>query len=466
MSVGALLVRRGDVPTPAKTEPERDYLAGGQTYGMWAFDSLASHARRMAALYGDVLYDEMLNDSTVSAGVNTLKTSILADGVQFAPPVTYEDVEEEDATEAEADLAYEIKESWDRAVAGLETPLEDFLWQLLDAIPKGCMLGEITYRMETEGRDAGRLMPLHLRPIARDTWAFEIDKAGNVVGFSGSEVDPQRAGPRVLPRDKFVLLSWLPRDGNPRGTPALDPIYDNWNAKQLLKPEFWAYLNQFASPSLFGTTAEDAGDVEETDDDGNLTGDTINAQEAMYRGLLRFKNGSVFVGPFGSTLTALNPAGDGSAFREAFEWHDRQIALGLLHSPRTMLEAQNSSKADSETAQDTLGVLARVGKKALAAAIRNDLIRPWVRLNWGDDAARRFCPEVALGMTEQQDFSRNANAVAKLAQAGVIPPPLYMKVLGWLGMGSLVKKNVPLQPDPADGTNEQRGGTQRVEKAA
>jgi hypothetical protein len=156
---GAMLIRQTDPPAPATVNPEREYLAGGAgDWGLGVFTTLANHAREVAARYGDALYDTMLSDSTVSAAIDTLKAAVLAEGIQFVPAVTYEDVDNEDATEAEADLAYEINESWMRSIEALEEPFEDFCWQMLDAIPYGCMLGEQTYRYHEDGPDAGRWM--------------------------------------------------------------------------------------------------------------------------------------------------------------------------------------------------------------------------------------------------------------------------------------------------------------------
>jgi hypothetical protein len=459
---GAMLIRQTDPPAPIRANPEREYMAGGvAAFGGGVFTTLANHAREVAGLHGDDLYDAMLLDSTVSASVDTIKAAILAEGIQFIPAVTYEDVDNDDATEADADLAYEINEAWMRSVEALNEPFEDFCWQMLDGIPKGCMLGEQTYRFHEEGPDAGRWMLDRAAAKSRYAWNFEVDSRGRVVGFSGWEARPRYRGGRVLPREKFVLFSWLPRNGDPRGTPALDSVIEPWNLKTLLRPQYWKYLDRFAVPSLFGTTAEDAGDVEETDDEGNLTGATISAQQAMLNAIVRLQNGTAVVGAYGSTLTPLNPSGDGSAFGVAFDFFDRQIATGILHSARAILEAQRSSRKDAETSQDTLGAIARVGKKSLGATIRSDMIRPWVKMNWGEDAARRFTPVAVLGLTEQQDFSRNANAVAKLASVGLIGPEEKPGALRFLGIGGLVKRIRASITPPARGTNVQDGGTQR-----
>jgi phage gp29-like protein len=172
----------------------------------------------------------------------------------------------------------------------------------------------------------------------------------------------------------------------------------------------------------------------------------------MRRGLESLENATVAVGPFGSTVTLLDPQGNGEAFRAGFDEFRREIVFAILQQVRSTLEAQNSSKADSETAQDILGLVVRVAKKALAAAVRRDLLKPLVAMNYGDDVADRLTPQFSLGMVEMQDFSRNARAVATLATAGVARVDDEDERRGWLtwlGAGQLVRRFRRKPPAPA-----------------
>jgi phage gp29-like protein len=160
----------------------------------------------------------------------------------------------------------------------------------------------------------------------------------------------------------------------------------------------------------------------------------------MRAGLLDFENATVAVGPHGSALTVIHPSGEGSAFRSAFDEFRREIVFAILCVVRATLEAKNSSKADGQIAQDVMGTVVRLLKKQLAASARNDLFRPLVRANFGDSDAELHTPAVQLGMTEMQDFSRNANAVARLASAGLIAPGERLSFLTWLGFGSFFNR--------------------------
>ena len=101
-----LMLRNGAGVRVAKADPTRDYLSGGAGYVAFVFNSMADHALSVRKLFGDDLFDKMELDSTVSAGVNTLKAGVLSDGMQFTSPVSLQDVEDEDASQADFDLVW------------------------------------------------------------------------------------------------------------------------------------------------------------------------------------------------------------------------------------------------------------------------------------------------------------------------------------------------------------------------
>lgn len=428
-------------PVPP-SEPTREYLSGRSFgFGYQTFNSLANHAQTVSAYLGDELYDEMLLDSTVRSSINTLKSTILSEQWELQSAVGPENFDEETDQEANADfkLAQTIKEFCDRVLAGLDEPLDDMLWQILDGIPYGCMLAEKTYK-DGEGIDRGKLVlaSIHVKP--RWAWNFQIDNLGNVVGFSGSIERKREDDPRnnLIERSKCVLFSWLPKARDPRGTPALDAAYEPWNLKVLTRPQYWKYLSRFAVPSYWGTTAEGAGDVPERNSAGVLTGNKISAQAQMLATILAMENASGAVGAFGAKLEALDPQGDGSAFREAFDEFRREIVFAILQQARATMEAQHSSKADGANARDVLGVLGRIGKRALCGVVVHDILKDLVRINFGPEAVR-LCPKFTIGMIDPEDFSRNANAIARLAMADMLVDEMKPGLLARIGLGGLIK---------------------------
>jgi hypothetical protein len=51
--------------------------------------------------------------------------------------------------------------------------------------------------------------------------------------------------------------------------------------------------------------------------------------------------------------------------------------------------------------QDVLDTLVRQGKRSLIRVVARDILRNWVRWNWGDDAVP-LVPKPSLGTTERR----------------------------------------------------------------
>lgn len=382
----------------------------------------------------------MLWDPTVRACVDVLKAAVVSDGLQLLPAVEsdaaagLEAVEPEDRSEVV--LAAEIRDACEDWLDELDEPLDGVLWQWLDAIPLGSMAAEVIWR-EADGESYRyALSGLHVKP--RSAWGFLLSEAGEVIGFEASiPGGGGRGGPR-LPRRKMAVLSWLPKHRDPRGTPALDAVYDPWNQKVLTRPEYWIYLSRFANPHYFGTTAEDAQPVEDRDDAGKLTGRVISPQQAMLSALLKLPEYKAAVGGHGSTLQRFGSEGEGGAFPTAFNRWDVEIVVGLLKEVRPAAGLAGG-RNDPEAPTDDLTSFARAGKKALADAFRTDVLTPIVLENWGP-RARNLVPHVQLGAVDLPYFSRIAGAFARLAQVGFFPPAVVPEVLGTLGLTQLGRR--------------------------
>ena len=434
----------GSAARPDPVNRQAEYLAGSpiNPFVARAYNSLATAAARAVALHGDALYDAMLDDSVVRSSIDTFKAAILGDDMHLEPAVRIEpdDLDVTDLERQDAERAAQYAEFCERALSYLDDEIGTTLWQILDAIPRGAMLAEATYKVAGPGPDAGLLVPVSLHVKPRSAWDFVVNRAGDVIGFTGDIIQPDpddRTGTsriRVLPREKFVLLSWMPRQRDPRGTPALDAAYEAWNMRTLTRPQHWKYLSRFAVPSYWGTTAPDAGDVEEEGTDGSPV--VMTAEQAMLRAIQALENASGAVGANGATLETLDPQSDGTPFRIANDEFRREIVFAILCQVRATLEAEHSSKADSESAQDVFGLIVRIGKKLLAASLRRDLFKPLIEWNFGPDAGR-LAPLPRFGMVDMADFSRNANAISRLASAGLLTEAHVPAVLAWLGLGFL-----------------------------
>jgi hypothetical protein len=244
----------------------------------------------------------------------------------------------------------------------------------------------------------------------------------------------------VIPREKFWLLTFNGRNSDPRGQSLLRPAWNPYFLKTQVFPAYLKYLVQFASPSIVGFTPEGAEDVEIVDDEGIVSVDadgiaqTISAEEDMLNTLLGFQSGTVAVLKGGSRMELIQSQGQGEAFARGVELFDRQIAMAILKTHRTLLEAKHGSKADAESAADITDVFVASLRELVATSFTRDVIRPLVMANYGEEIADRFTPEATLKSTPKQDFGKTAEAIGKLWTAQYLHASQVAEVDAMIGL--------------------------------
>lgn len=459
----------------ATTETDRstlatEYVAGG--VGLWsrqALRTLPSAIDDITQDFGDDLYDRMDLDPVVHANKNVLKTAIIEEGLRLAPAV-------DDADADGYELANEIANFCQSVLNDLQIPLDDVLFDLLDAIQCGSKLAEEVYRAVPAtsyvlpgtspiSRTQDMLILSALKPKPRASTAFIVDAYMNVQGIAaarpgmgsvpqGLYAAPLRS-PNVLSRDKFAVLTFRPKNADPRGTSAFRPAYFPWFAKQQVWDEFLKYLAQFASPSIYAIASEASTKTGILVTDASGTTTTRPAGEVLRDTLLDFRNGTAMGLPYGTLVDTLQVAGDGQAFHNAFLHCDQQITVAILHQTRATMEAEHGSKADSETGQDILGTIQRQAKRSVCTMLRRDILRPLVSYNYGPDAARRLTPNASLGSVEKQDFNAFALAIAALAKVGYLDPSQYAAIDQQLNLPAreampMESKDMPMDDEEDD----------------
>lgn len=407
--------------TTRKVEPNREYVVGGalRWYGAYgqALTTLPLPIDDLTAELGDDIYERMLRDPQVAASVGVLRTAILEDGLNLRPAV-----DDKDADGYEQ--AVELVALCERQLDELDTSIDDVLTDMLSALALGNRIAEQVYDYDSTYTGQTELVLRRLNVKPRRNLAFVVDAFGNVVGLVGAEAgqplvhgalltEEQRA--RVLPRTKFAIYSFRPKDNDPRGDTVLRPVYNPWWLKMQTWPEYLKYLVQFASPSIDGEVAPDAED-EIIGYDGN--GDPIlyTAEEAFLAKLLAFRNGTAIARASGSKLTMLWSTGEGQAFLNAFELFDKQIAKGILYQTLATEEASYGTRAQGTIHESILETIIRQAKRAVTRMVRRDILRQIVVANAGDQL-RPLTPKVSLGDSETQNLESLWTAAAALARA-------------------------------------------------
>jgi hypothetical protein len=434
----------------------REYVAAG---GSWSWYGTGARALPvpiddLSEDFGLDIYDQMMLDAQVAACVNVLKASILEDGVTLGPAKT-------DEQASEYEQAVEIRDDAERMFTLLDTPLDDVLWSLLDACWLGNKVAELVSALEKEPDGRSTLRIRAIKPKPRESVAFVCDAYLNVVGILGAEpgqVLPTGSGqllekndPRILPRDKFAILSWHPADGDPRGTSVLRPAYTAWWRKQQIIPEYLRYLAQFASPSVWGTPPEGAsvapaadglgnpvdssGQPVDTDDPAALAALEIplTPEQQLLAALLLWRNGTALAVPNGTEIHPVEMQGEGEAYLRAFALSNAEITHAVLGQELATEEGSHQARAAASVHQDILDTIVRQGKQAVERMLTNDVLRPWVERNYGRDTLE-LTPIVTLGTTERQDQAQIMTAVAALMRAAYLHPSQLRAVDELLGL--------------------------------
>ena len=397
----------------------------------------------LTAEFGTDLYQRMMYDPIVASSINTLKSAVLEDGISLRPAIA-------DENDPNYDIARKFQQEAEEMLDRYENNLDDWLWDAADAIWRGHSVSEVVYYIDQaiSGKPQYFLKRLAKKPP--QSFGFAVDNYKNIIGitalipgigmpvYSGNIViDPEHM-PNILPREHFAIYTHRPRDEDPRGVSILRPIYTPWSLKMACLPEYGKWLRQFASPTLIGTTAQEAMQVALTDSNGNpLIGTDGNPiagtspEQQMNAVLQNVQNGAVASFPFGSDVKWIEMRGMGNPFLYAFRFFDEQIATGIMGQSMTSLSQKYGTQALGGVQENTFDTTVHQIKSGIVRMIFRDILRNWIKYTFGKQY-QPFTPKPYLGQIEVQDFGPKLNA---LVQAGYqLDPSQYPEVDQQLGM--------------------------------
>lgn len=402
--------------TESPTRPaalDQEYVVAGNLWGWrgrtaralalpWAFDDVTQD-------FGDDLYDRMEHDAQVAACDTLLTAAVLEDGITLSPAI--------DEKGADGyDQAVELVAFCETQLDDLETALDDVLWDMLGCMGRGSRIAEITYHPFDASPSPGRAVLQSLSVKPRRATAFVVDPYMRLVGLIGQQADQLtvQAGalldptdPRVLPREKFAVASFRPRNNDPRGRSAWRPAYNAWWLKMQTWLEYVKYLAQFASGTVVGKTAP--GATQNTTDP--VTGEVLTPVQALLRNLIAIQNGSAIAVPHGTEIDVLFSTGEGKAFLSAMQLYNAEITKSITTQTLASNEGDTASRAQASVHQDALGTIVRQAKRSICRMVRRDVLRHTVRYNYGDQAIA-LTPKVSLGDVETEDLAARMTAAS------------------------------------------------------
>jgi phage gp29-like protein len=323
------------------------------------------------------VYEKMLKDGQVKAGMDIIKLSATARGFT----VSGDDPETKEYAEFIVDNFEQIRGN-----------LEDVLGEMLTALEYGYSATEKVF----EQRE-GKIMLKKLKVLNPHSIRVKTNRYGDI------EYVNQRIGTKTI-KIKAEKIMWYAHNkkfGNQYGESALRTTYKHW----FIKDKMYRFANiayeRYGTPLL-------VGQVQDAKDTGKM------------RKLLEKINGMTGLAISGEDkVTAIQ--GSNADFVGYIEHHDRKIMESLLVPPMLLGigRGQGGSYALSGNQFDLFMIRLESLQRDLKAIIEEEIIRPLIDLNFPN--VKRY-PAFTFKSPTQKDTEKLANVFEKMINAQVVAP--------------------------------------------
>jgi len=389
---------RREEPTPA--ERVREEIAAWDAVFRDAFRMPPYNPDEMVQRHGADLYDRMMTDAQVRASINTKRYALLARPWQVFPAVREHD-------HPEFCRGCEARDFVEAALRGLKGPdggLRDFrhtLFEMMSAFYRGFSLAEMVWRVEARGRWAGRYALAAIKFKHPKQIGFELDEFLNVRAVTSMT---PAGGFVSIPRGKCLLYIYNGRDELPYGDSDLRAVYKHWYSKNRIIELWNLRLQRFGIPFAYAN-APAAGS---------------QAATQVQQVLREFQQDSSAVFPPNVRPQILETRDSGTdPFLAALEWHNQQIAIGILLQTLTSGEGiRSGSMALGRVHFDILLFALECMKQDVESAVNAQIVRPLVDLNW----SHGLYPQFSLGNINEKDVVQLAQAMNVLLTHQVVGP--------------------------------------------
>ena len=407
--------KQAEIP---QADLSKEFVAGGSLFSTGGTRTLPQANDDVLRELGGDVYDCMARDPDVSSCLMLLVNMVLADGVQISNAVGEKDPRHKKGIEVNDFCVFSTGK-----LKKFRNTLEAML---KNALIFGNKVAEQTYELAPDQNKKRRLILKYLKPKPRKTTAFVVDEFMNVLGLAyvkagvAGGLSISLDGLKILPREKFAVLTLRSEDGDPRGSSSIRSAFNAYNLKTLTYPEYLRFLIQYALASLIAKLPEKAKDEPLRDATGQVTLNPngspklVSASDALAARLNQFRNGTYLIVPHDTEIDPLEVKGEGKAFLSAFTLFGQEITRAILFQTLATREGQHGTRAESQQKMTVLDMLVWWLKGQVAEMIREDILKPLVRYNFGDEAAEELTPVVSLGDSERRDWAIDAAAAVDL----------------------------------------------------
>lgn len=244
-----------------------------------------------------------------------------------------------------------------------ELPLSEIMNGILDAIPFGFDVGEISYE-----RDSNEIVPVNIISKPQEWFIFSKENELMMRKYiNGSYIFEEG---RKLPEYKFIITQYQPSYTNPYGEKVLSRCYWPITFKRG-GIEFWQLMmERFGMPYLIGRYA---------------TGATEPEKEQLLEDLKQMVKDSISVFEVGKEIEIKeSPQYDvGQLYEKLVEFHNKEISKAVLTVTLTTEVEKSGSYKVAEIHKEMLNYLGITDKKLVEKAL-NKMFEYYTILNYGD----------------------------------------------------------------------------------
>lgn len=333
-------------------------------------------------------YKSMMKDSTVRAGYNLVKFSVLSRNWKIIYPE-----KEKKALEIVDYLKYSFENMDGRLSGALSNVLTSLLY--------GFSVSEIVFDIFKQGKYKSKIGVKKVKTLDPETIKFITDKKGTLkkVKQTSTEIGLKDIN---LPIDRLIIHTNEKEFGNYYGVSRLRAVYEHWFIKKVIT-RFWnVSLERFGTPIVIGS-------VPSKHDLNTMKGILSNLQS---------KSSLAKLGDW--EIEALETGigrSSGGDFKGCIEHHDTQILRGMLIPNSLLGGGSGGSFAKSKVEFDLFLLMIRSLEQDICGIIENYLIKPLVYYNYGE---MQSFPQFVFEPMTKEEFLELAKVFALLVRNGVI----------------------------------------------
>lgn len=346
------------------------------------------------------VYRQMLRDGEVAASFRMLVNAVVAKKAKANPPDTLS------PSSPRWEAAKQVAEFWQWQMDNMSRPFNQILEDIVDsALAEGSAVGEVSWAYQGNGKYLGRIVAANVgkRPLINSS--FVVDRFNNLIGLlpenrpgiftpanlyipmiDGQTVDLNY----VVPRVHFIIASWNPEAGDPRGRSLLRGAYEAWYLKRNLMALWLDWFEKYVKPWFWGTISKDA--LPACDENGN----TIYPTTWLANAIKQMMDCSVGAFPAGTDIHFAEVKAQNGEFERAVNYADQLITRAITGQNLATSSAEYQTNASSKTHQDALSMLIVSIKRWISDIVTRDLFRAGTLINFGEDA-EDLVPHLDLG---------------------------------------------------------------------